>query len=163
MKALILDAEHQTASVQNITIRKPAPNELLVQVKAISLNPVDSLYVAHPLAQSGRIVGSDFAGIITALRSSVRPSSNLKPGDRVAGFLQGACSVNDRPGAFAEYLTVEWDLVWKVPNEVRIEEAAGVSLVALTAAQGLWYRLGLRTPFVYGGNKDIESSTQQEE
>ncbi|KAH5111037.1 hypothetical protein HBI65_207590 [Parastagonospora nodorum] len=73
----------------------------------------------------------------------------MQPGVRVAGFLQGACSVNDRPGAFAEYLTVPWDLVWRIPASISVDEAAGVSLVALTAAQGIWYRMGLNAPFPY--------------
>lgn len=163
MKALVLDAENQTAQVQNISIPVPASNELLIEVKAIALNPVDPLYVAHPLGKSGRIVGSDFAGVITALGSSVPQSSNLKPGDRVSGFLQGACSVNDRPGAFAEYLTVEWDLVWKIPDGVNTEEAAGVTLVALTAAQGIWYRLGLPAPFAFTGDKEFDHSRRKED
>lgn len=69
----------------------------------------------------------------------------------MAGFLQGACSVNERPGAFAEFLVVPWDLVWKIPNVMSVEEAAGVSLVALTAAQAIWFRLGLLAPFAYDG------------
>jgi NADPH:quinone reductase-like Zn-dependent oxidoreductase len=153
MKALVLDAEGRTANIQDLMEPSPDPHEVLVQVKAISLNPIDPLYVAHPLASSGRTIGSDFAGIVTALGSSVPVSCGLQPGDRVAGFLQGACSVNDRPGAFAEYLTVDWDLVWKVPDDVQIEEAAATSLVALTAAQGIWYRLMLEAPFWYGKHR----------
>jgi NADPH:quinone reductase-like Zn-dependent oxidoreductase len=43
--------------------------------------------------------------------------------------------------------------VWKVPENVKITEAAGVSLVALTAAQGMWFRLGLQAPFGYDKEK----------
>ncbi|MGI4871655.1 MAG: zinc-binding dehydrogenase, partial [Janthinobacterium lividum] len=39
--------------------------------------------------------------------------------------------------------------VWRIPENVKVEEAAGVSLVALTAAQAIWYRLGLAAPFEY--------------
>ena len=39
--------------------------------------------------------------------------------------------------------------MWKIPENTTVEEAAGVSLVALTAAQSVWYRLGLKSPFVY--------------
>ena len=67
----------------------------------------------------------------------------------MAGFLQGACSVNERPGAFAEYLVIDWDLVFLIPDSLSFEAASGVSLVALTAAQGLWYRMGLDAPFAY--------------
>ncbi|KAK4895013.1 hypothetical protein LTR27_006880 [Elasticomyces elasticus] len=151
MKALILDASARTANIQDIPQPSPGPNDLLVRVQAIGLNPIDPLYVSSPLAPSSqtRVIGSDFAGSITSLGPSVPSSSTLRIGDHVSGFLQGACSTNPRPGAFAEYLCVPWDLVWKLPDEMGAEEAAGVSLVALTAAQGVWYCLGLRAPFEY--------------
>jgi NADPH:quinone reductase-like Zn-dependent oxidoreductase len=156
MKALILDAKARTAHLQDAVQPTPSDNEILVQVKAISLNPIDPIYVTKPLASSGRTIGSDFAGTIVSIGSSVPNTSGLKLTDRVAGFLQGACSVNDRPGAFAEYLTIDYDLVWKVPESVSDEEAAGVSLVALTAAQGMWYRLGLKAPFEYDKLKVLD-------
>ncbi|KAF9728704.1 hypothetical protein PMIN04_004204 [Paraphaeosphaeria minitans] len=149
MKALILHAEARTSKLEDIQPPTPSLTEILISVKAIALNPIDPLYVAHPLAQTGRTIGSDFAGTIVSLGSSVPAHSNLRPGTRVAGFLQGACSVNDRPGAFAEFAVVEWDLVWSVPDDFSFEEASGVSLVALTAAQAIWYRLGLPAPFEY--------------
>lgn len=65
----------------------------------------------------------------------------------MAGFVQGANSVNDRPGAFAEYVVSSANLVWTVPESMKTEEAAAVSLCALTAAQALFYRLGLPSPF----------------
>ena len=43
MRALLLDAEARTANVQNIPAPSPAANEILVEVKAIGLNPVDLL------------------------------------------------------------------------------------------------------------------------
>lgn len=156
MKALILDAEAQTANSQDVAQPSPGPSEILVQVKTVSLNPIDSVYVYHPLASSGRTVGSDFAGIIAAIGEDVPNSSELHTSDMVAGFLQGACSVNPRPGAFAEYLTIPWDLVWKVPESMKMEEAAGVSLVSLTAAQGMWYRLGLKAPFAYDEDQALD-------
>lgn len=147
MQAVILDAEECTANIQTVPVPNPGPLDVLVRVNAISLNPIDPLYVSHPLGSSGRTVGSDFAGTIVKLGTNVSTLSGLQIEDRVAGFLQGACSVNVRPGAFAEYLVVPWDLVWKIPSSVSFERAAGVSLVALTAAQAIWCRLGVDAPF----------------
>lgn len=149
MKALVLDSEGRTANLQDIVPPTPSRNELLVRVSAISLNPIDPLYVRHPLGSSGRIVGSDFAGTIIGIGSSVPETPGFQEGDRVAGFLQGACSVNERPGAFAEMLTIPWDLVWRIPASVSTEDAAGVSLVGLTSAQAIWYRFGMQAPFDY--------------
>ncbi|KAL1795191.1 hypothetical protein ACET3X_007007 [Alternaria dauci] len=149
MKALILAAEDRTAHVRDIPRPAPAATEILIRVKAIALNPIDPLYVAHPLGRSGRTVGSDFAGTIVQTGDGVPTEAELDIGIEVAGFLQGACSVNERPGAFAEFVVVPWDLVWKVPKSVTVDQAAGVSLVALTAAQAIWYRLGMEAPFPY--------------
>jgi NADPH:quinone reductase-like Zn-dependent oxidoreductase len=152
MDALILDASAKTANVQRIPIPEPGPKEVLVHVQAVALNPVDALYTFSPLGQTGRVVGADFAGTVVALGSDVPslPSigPSLKPGQRVAGFLQGACSANDRPGAFANYLVVPYDLVWRVPDSISFAEAASMSLTALTAAQALFYRLQLPVPFI---------------
>ncbi|MCJ1380443.1 hypothetical protein MMC17_003547 [Xylographa soralifera] len=147
MKALLLDAEQRTANVKSIPEQRPAQNELLVRVISVALNPVDSLYVFNPLGSTGRVLGSDFAGVVEGLGATVPLTSTLKLGDRVAGFLQGACSINDRPGAFSEYLVCPWDLVWKVGDGMRLQEAAAISLCGLTAAQALFYRLDLQAPF----------------
>ena len=160
MKAFILNAERQTANIKTIPSPRPSPNELLIRVVAVALNPIDSLYVFHPLAQTGRTIGSEFAGVVEALGDAVPQStSGLKPGDRVAGFLQGACSVNDRPGAFAECLVCPWDLVWKVGEGMRLQEAAAVSLCGLTAAQALFYRMELEAPFPWPRQRPTTGNT----
>ena len=147
MRALLLDAERRTANVKSVPDPRPSANELLIQIEAVALNPIDSLYTFNPLASTGRTIGSDFGGVIDALGDDVPPTSGLKPGDRVAGFLQGACSANERPGAFANYLVCPWDLLWKVGDGMRPQEAAVVSLCGLTAAQALFFRMGLEAPF----------------
>ena len=145
MRALVLDAINKTAAVQRIPLPRPGRDEVLVKVHSIALNPVDALYVSNPLGQSGRTIGSDFSGTVV----SVPTTSTLHSGDRVAGFLQGACSVNDRPGAFTEYLICPADLLWLVPASMTFEQAATVSLCALTAAQAIFYRMGLLQPFAW--------------
>jgi NADPH:quinone reductase-like Zn-dependent oxidoreductase len=146
MKGLILDAEAKTAHIQDVPQPQPGPGEVLVQVKAVALNPVDATYVALPLGKSGRTVGSDFCGVVVQTTSS----GALQKGQRVAGFLQGACSVNDRPGSFAEYLVILEDLVWRVPDSISDEEAAAINLCGLTAAQAVFHRLKLPAPFGWG-------------
>lgn len=198
MKALTLNAETRTATLTTLPIPTPGPNELLIAVRAIALNPVDALYTAQPLAATGRVIGSDFAGLVVARgpsdpttstsssanatngsnnsnlpsllrRSSTALSTVINRGERVAGFLQGACSVNDRPGAFAEYVVCPADLVWRIPGHMSFEEAAGLSLCGLTAAQGLFFRLGLDAPFQWedeseeGVLRRVESETSRGE
>ncbi|KAK3370771.1 chaperonin 10-like protein [Lasiosphaeria ovina] len=162
MRALILNAEQKTAAVQQVPRPRPGPGEVLIRVEAVALNPVDATYVMHPLGATGRTVGSDFSGTVVELGPMPTPNNNnnnnniLAIGQRVAGFLQGACSANDRPGAFAEYLTCAADLVWRVPDSITLEQAAAVSLCALTAAQMVFYRLGLPAPFAWSKGTEAD-------
>lgn len=155
MQALLLSAEEKIAVLRTIPIPSPRPDELLVKVSAVALNPVDSLYTANPLGATGRTVGSDFAGIVSARGANAHHVPLKK---RVAGFLQGASSRNDRPGAFAEYVIVPCDLVWFVPDEMSLSEAAAISLCSLTAAQALYGRLGLLPPFQVDGEDGLPIS-----
>ncbi|RMJ10755.1 hypothetical protein CDV36_009632 [Fusarium kuroshium] len=150
MKALVLTPRTRSAAVEDIPRPIPKLGEVLIRVKAIALNPVDQLYVSMPIAtQEKRVIGTDFAGVVVEVSPELGGSSDprAKPGTRVAGFLQGACSVNDRPGAFAEYITAPYDLIWAIPPGMSFEEASTVSMCSLTAAQGLYARLGLPNPF----------------
>lgn len=76
----------------------------------------------------------------------------------MAGFVQGASSINDRPGAFAEYIAIPWDLIWKI-GDMAFHEAATISLCALTAAQALFLRLKVPAPFPLP-NEDPEMQQQ---
>ncbi|KAF4954527.1 hypothetical protein FGADI_5208 [Fusarium gaditjirri] len=150
MKALVLNTSLKKAIVEDVNPPTPGSHEILVNVRAIALNPVDELYVSSPIAtQEKRIVGTDFAGVVVEAGSDISDLSDprVKVGTRVAGFLQGASSVNDRPGAFAEYIVVPYDLVWNVPDNLTLEEASTISMCGLTAAQALFGRLGLPSPF----------------
>ncbi|EMT74126.1 chaperonin 10-like protein [Fusarium oxysporum II5] len=153
MKALILNTSLKKATVENVDRPSLGSHEILVNVRAIALNPVDELYVSSPIAaQEKRIIGTDFAGVVVEAGSEISDLSDprVKVGTRVAGFLQGASSVNDRPGAFAEHIAVPYDLVWNVPDGLTLEEASSISMCGLTAAQALFGRLGLPNPFSSG-------------
>ncbi|KAL3295019.1 toxD protein [Colletotrichum asianum] len=150
MKALVLSPSERSVSVKEIPIPSHGPREILIKVCAVALNHVDALYANNPIAaQDDRVIGSDFSGEVVQLGEGldVVDDARAKIGTRVAGFVQGACSVNLRPGAFAEYLAVEYDLTWHIPTTVSFESAATISLCGLTAAQGVFARLQLPCPF----------------
>ncbi|KAM0517020.1 hypothetical protein ACHAPE_005132 [Trichoderma viride] len=150
MKALILTPLTKNVSVQELPVPKPRDGEVLIRVHAVALNPIDSIYVVHPIAeQEQRVIGTDFAGVITAVGPDLSSSADLRAriGGRVAGFHQGACSTNDRPGAFVEYITAPYDLLWSVPDGMSLSDASAISMCGLTAAQGVYSRLGLPCPF----------------
>jgi NADPH:quinone reductase-like Zn-dependent oxidoreductase len=114
----------------------PGPGQLLVRVRAASVNPLDwhymrgSPYFMRLMSGIGRPadtrLGVDFAGVVEAVGEAV---SRFAPGDEVFG---GA------GGAFAEYVLVrESGPVAAKPPNVTFEEAASVPIAALTALQAL--------------------------
>jgi NADPH:quinone reductase-like Zn-dependent oxidoreductase len=132
MRAAMLE-RYGSLVVRNVETPAPAEGEVLVRVRAVSVNPVDWYgftgrpYVARPLMgfpkpRSGDL-GSDFAGVVEGLGEGV---TELRPGEEVYG-----CG-----GRFAEYV-VACRAVARKPANLSMEEAAAVPVAALTALQGL--------------------------
>src|SRR5438105_12313284 len=138
MKAAIY-CEYGLANLKIEQIEKPTPtdDQLLVRVRAASVNPYDWHFVeGSPKIIRGMIgrrrkpkdtrLGVDFAGIVEAVGKNV---TQFKPGDEVFGG-QG--------GAFAEYVTPRADrAVALKPANVTFEEAASVNIAGLTALQAI--------------------------
>lgn len=113
----------------------PGPRDLLVQVHAVSVNPVDTKVRAGSATQGPRVLGWDAAGIVHATGSEV---SMFKPGDAV--FYAGSIK---RPGSNSEYQLVDERIVGKKPASLTEAEAAAVPLTAITAWELLFDRLGV--------------------
>lgn len=131
-----------TAETSLIDLNIPEPvaagRDLLVEVKAISVNPVDTKVRrnAQPPVGEARILGWDAAGIVKAVGPAV---TAFKPGDAV--FYAGAI---DRPGANAEFHLVDERIVGKKPASLSFAEAAALPLTAITAWEMLFDRLKVR-------------------
>ncbi|KAM0243969.1 hypothetical protein ACHAP5_006732 [Fusarium lateritium] len=163
MRALMLNTNDKSISVQNIPDPKPGPKEILVCVRAMALNHVDYMNAVNPLAaQEKRVLGSDFAGEVAQVGSDLADVDDprTKIGARVSGFLQGANSVNDRPGAFAELLTIEYDLTWNIPDSISFKDAAS----RLQLPSPFWETDGFRSlnldedqvnVFIYGATSSV--------
>jgi NADPH:quinone reductase-like Zn-dependent oxidoreductase len=92
MNALVLTPSSRDVSLVQLPRPTPGAGEVLIRVHAIALNPVDALYVSHPIAtQESRVIGTDFAGVVVGVSPDLAESSDArtKAGVRVAGFLQG--------------------------------------------------------------------------
>ena len=118
---------------------KPTPraHDLLVEVRAIGINPVDAKIRAGggPGSPSGdlKILGWDAAGIVRA----VGPDATLfAPGDEV--FYAGSV---DRPGCYAEFQCVDERIVGRKPQTVGFAESAAMPLTTITAWEMLFDRL----------------------
>ncbi|MBB5193215.1 zinc-binding alcohol dehydrogenase family protein [Silvimonas terrae] len=121
----------------DLTLPDPQPGEhdLLVEVKAVSVNPVDVKIRAgvSPAEGAPKVIGWDAAGVVRAVGSKV---SLFKPGDRVwyAGSLT-------RPGTNSELHLVDERIVGPMPATLDFAEAAALPLTAITAWELLFDRL----------------------
>jgi zinc-binding alcohol dehydrogenase family protein len=122
----------------------PGPRDLLVAVKAVSVNPVDTKrrqWESPATAPDFMVLGYDAAGIVEAVGSDV---SFFRPGDEV--FYAGA---RDRPGTNAEFQLVDERIVGLKPKTLSFAEAAALPLTSITAWEILFDRM--RVP--YGSKK----------
>ena len=111
-------------------------NQVLVEVKAVSINPVDFKVKRGDLKfLSGRkfprIFGSDFSGIVKEAGTN---AEKFKPGDRGYG---GISVIFGKQGALAQFIAIDQKSLWIIPGEMSFEEAASLPIAALTALNGL--------------------------
>jgi NADPH:quinone reductase-like Zn-dependent oxidoreductase len=138
MKAVVY-CDYGVANLKFQDVEKPTPadDQLLVRVRAASVNPLDwhfvegTPFVMRALAGGLRKpkdtqLGVDFAGTVEAVGKNV---TKFKPGDEVFG---------GRTGAFADYVCVrESRAVALKPASITFEQAASVPIAAITALQAL--------------------------
>src|SRR5712692_8445 len=135
MKAIVYSRYGSPDVLECEEIEKPAPgdNEVLIRVRAASLNPLDRhimrappfLRIAFGLRKPRMRPGRDVAGQVEAVGRKV---TQFKPGDEVFG----ACRA-----AFAEYACASESRLVMKPINVTFEQAASVPVAGLTALQGL--------------------------
>lgn len=118
-----------------------SPDQILVQVKAVALNPTDFKHL-DAISPPHSIIGCDYAGVVHQVGAAAKTAWRV--GDRVAGVVHGGLYPDK--GAFAEYLKVDADLAWKVPESVGDTDAATYGVSAVTAVLNLNVRHGL--PFI---------------
>jgi NADPH:quinone reductase len=126
-------------SLIDVEIEKPQPSgrDLLVQVKAISVNPVDTKVRApkENLEEAPRILGWDVAGIV----EQVGPECTLfQPGDEV--YYAGSII---RPGGNSEFHLIDERIVGHKPRSLSFAEAAALPLTTITAWEAFYERLGI--------------------
>ncbi|WP_421592068.1 zinc-binding alcohol dehydrogenase family protein [Shinella sp. M27] len=131
-----------TADTALVDIELPTPEprgrDLLVEIKAVSVNPVDTKLRrgAAPADGGWRVLGFDAAGIVKAVGPDVML---FKAGDAV--FYSGAI---DRPGTNSEFHLVDERIVGRKPASLDFAAAAALPLTAITAWEMLFDRLKVR-------------------
>lgn len=139
MKAITLNqyGTPEVLRLADVIVPEPAANEVLVRVKAASLNALDKhlssgMMLARPktglLRPKYGILGSDLAGEVVKVGEGV---SEYKSGDRVFGARLW--------GAFAEFACLPVEKMAKIPEGLSFQEAAALPVAGITALQGLVY------------------------
>ncbi|NRA29430.1 MAG: zinc-binding alcohol dehydrogenase family protein [Parvularculaceae bacterium] len=115
----------------------PGPRDIVVDVRGVSVNPVDTK-VRALMEPDGdhRILGWDAAGTVTAVGSAVE---NYKVGDEV--FYAGDIT---RAGSHAEFQAVDERIVGRKPQSLSFKDAAALPLTAITAWEILFDGFGLQ-------------------
>jgi NADPH:quinone reductase len=113
--------------------------DLLVQVKAVAINPVDCKVRSSikDKLDTPKILGWDAAGIVTEVGEE---TSLFQVGDEV--YYAGSIM---RPGSNSEYQVVDERIVGRKPQNLSFEEAAALPLTTITAWEALFERLGIET------------------
>ena len=126
-------------ALENITLAEPTATgfDLLVEIKAISVNPVDTKIRASSSAPAGeyKIIGWDAVGVVKAVGEKV---SLFNVGDEV--WYAGDIS---RSGSYAEYQLVDERIVGHKPKSLTYTQAAALPLTGITAWEILFDRLAL--------------------
>ncbi len=137
MKAIGYRTKGAADVLLELQVPEPVPGarDLLVAVKAVSVNPVDTKVRAfeQPPAGEAKILGWDVAGVVV----DVGPDVQLfRRGDEV--FYAGAM---DRPGANSEFHVVDERIVGPKPRTLSFEDAAALPLTSVTAWEILFDRM----------------------
>jgi zinc-binding alcohol dehydrogenase family protein len=124
------------AALEDVQLPRPVPgpHDLVVEVRAVSVNPADVKVRASSAPRGGvRVLGFDAAGIVREIGSEV---TLFAPGDEV--YYAGSIG---RPGTNAALHAVDERIVGRKPASIGFTEAAAMPLTALTAWEGLFDKL----------------------
>lgn len=159
IKAIAINPENPQQFIE-IQSEKPTPGEfdLLVEVRAASVNPVDTK--VHKGAQKNglqlpKILGWDASGVVLEVGSKV---SGFKAGDEV--YYAGDIT---RPGSNTTHQLIDARITGHKPTSLDWAESAAIPLTALTAWEGLFDRLQLdkaeegKTLLIVGGAGGVGS------
>lgn len=143
MKAYQINKYSKTEPMQWVEIPTPQikENEVLVEIHAASVNPLDPKIKAGDFKlllpyKMPLILGHDVAGVITEVGSNVR---RFKVGDEI--FARAA---DLHIGTFAEYIAISENDIALKPKNISMEEAASIPLVGLTVWQAFVERAKLQ-------------------
>jgi alcohol dehydrogenase len=161
MKAVTIHEFGGPEVLQVEEVKKPLPrdNEVLIEVHASSLNPVDAKSIEKNSRYRAQIhlpttPGMDVAGVVEAVGNEVK---HIQVGDKVFGQ---ASVLREGSGAFAEYAVTAEHAVALMPESLSFLEAAAVPLAATSAYEAIFEHMKLQRGqriLIHGGSGGIGS------
>nr|WP_295970771.1 zinc-dependent alcohol dehydrogenase family protein [uncultured Bacillus sp.] len=128
--------------LEDIPIPEVKPGYVLIQVKATSVNPIDTKVRGGLFPDVADefpvVIHGDVAGVVAEVGEGV---TEFKSGDEVYGCAGGYKGAG---GALAEYMLADARLIAHKPKNLSMEEAAALPLVAITAYEALFDRAGIK-------------------
>jgi NADPH:quinone reductase-like Zn-dependent oxidoreductase len=140
MKAIVADryGGPEVMRLEDVPKPSPKPNQVLVEIRAAALNPIDSYFLrGAPMMRlfTGlfrprmKTLGADIAGVVAEVGSEI---TRFKPGDEIYGDIS-----RDGMGGFAEFAAVRDRALALKPKTLSFTEAAAVPLTGGTALQAV--------------------------
>jgi len=132
MRAVVITEHGDPEVLRVVDVEKPQPNanEILVKVRATSLNRADLMqrmgFYPDPFPGQHEVPGLEFAGTVESCGADAKI---WMPGDQVMGIVSG--------GGYAEYLVVHQQQAMRVPSKVGLDDAGAIPEVFVTAWDAL--------------------------
>jgi NADPH2:quinone reductase len=143
MRAIVIRQHGSVEVLEEIELPDPMPRpgHVIIDVKATSVNPVDTKIREGSEGTAGltfpAILHFDVAGVVSAVGEGV---SRFVVGDRVYGAAGGVVGI---PGALADRMEADADLLAIMPSNIAFGEAAAIPLVGITAWEALVERASI--------------------
>ena len=134
--AVLLTARGAALVVTKRPTPNPGPNEILIDVRSIALNPVDHIQrkLGFNVKSYPKILGSDIAGFVKAVGSNVS-ADTARVGDRVAAFARSWFAVDNNYGAFQKMVVVPSENIIPLPDAITFNQG---SLLPMAVATAWW-------------------------
>jgi NADPH:quinone reductase-like Zn-dependent oxidoreductase len=152
MQAVVAIDHNAPLQLHTLDMPEPGPGQVLVQVMASAVNPLDTKIHAgkggHARQPLPAVLGMDLAGVVTKLGAAV---TDFAVGDEVYGMAGG---IGGNQGALAQFIAVDAGLLARKPRNLSMREAAALPLGFITAWEGLVDRANVRSGqnvLVHGG------------
>lgn len=123
---------------------QPGPRQMLIEVKAIAMNPVDGFQrdVGALIQTFPTVLGSDIAGVVASVGPDA-PSNTPRPGSRVAAYASAYFHNSEADfGSFQQFVLVGVEKVTLLPDFITFAEGS-ILPMSVSVAMSAWYGFGI--------------------